>query len=90
MIGRRGFLKCIGAAVLGLSLALKAPEIEPVYGEDLSPQHLIDEVWEVSRDGGQTWQQCHYGDDLTKDDIVRFPLSQFEPRNRHARIVQHG
>jgi hypothetical protein len=26
MIGRRGFLQCIGAAVLGMSLALKAPE----------------------------------------------------------------
>lgn len=31
MIGRRGFLQCIGVAVLGLSIALKAPEQKADY-----------------------------------------------------------
>ncbi len=28
MLGRRGFLKAIGAGVLGMALALKAPEVK--------------------------------------------------------------
>ena len=35
MIGRRGFLQSIGAAVLGLSIALKAPEAVSSVGTSI-------------------------------------------------------
>ena len=35
MIGRRGFLQSIGAAVLGLSLALRVPEIASTVGTSI-------------------------------------------------------
>lgn len=39
MLGRRGFLKAIGAAVLGMSLALRAPEEMP----DCAPDEPVTE-----------------------------------------------
>ena len=35
MIGRRGFLKAVGAAVVGLGLALRAPEKKPATPQAL-------------------------------------------------------
>lgn len=36
MIGRRGFLKCIGAAVLGAAVALQAPARKPKAGTGMA------------------------------------------------------
>lgn len=46
MLGRRGFLKTIGAAVLGLSLALKAPDRPMEVSFDFKPEPISDDVYD--------------------------------------------
>lgn len=55
MLGRRGFLRTIGAAVLGMSLALKAPEEKP----DLKPEGWSDSESGIAVRLTRHWDAVH-------------------------------
>ena len=76
MIGRRGFLQSIGAAVLGLSIALRGAQAQDIT-QHLEPAHPPEvtelAIWQVSEDNGTTWNDVPEGYPLKETDIVRWP-----------------
>lgn len=76
MIGRRGFLRSIGAAVIGLSLALRKPEADESYlppaderGASVSERFIRE--YDASKDDFVTRFDARYGYGVLNDRAIR-------------------